>query len=261
MAANVKNNLANLRPDLVAQWAEENGELRPDKFSLGSKQKIWWKCPLDHKWQTSIQARTRAIKPTGCPYCAGKNVWKGFNDLATLHPELIGEWSMMIRTRIKNQECPYCKRFKKQVEREKEQKAYKAFDQFMSEIQENILRFYIDRSGIKMLENSHDQTGIALQFYFTDVNGAIEMPSTHDRKVTGRKVENVKNALCRKNGIKMFRILEADDVEYDDCICIQRKDRSIESYQEALQTAFDLLELEIEVDVKNDWNAIIKSYL
>lgn len=27
-----------------------------------------------------------------CPYCSGLKVWRGFNDLATKHPELVLEW-------------------------------------------------------------------------------------------------------------------------------------------------------------------------
>jgi hypothetical protein len=44
-----------------------------------------WVCTLKHKYESLISERKRG---KGCPYCAGRKVWKGFNDLATTHPEL-----------------------------------------------------------------------------------------------------------------------------------------------------------------------------
>ena len=34
------------------------------------------------------------IKGHRCPYLSGRKVWKGFNDLATTHPELATEWHL-----------------------------------------------------------------------------------------------------------------------------------------------------------------------
>ncbi len=44
-----------------------------------------WVCKLKHKYESRITERKRG---KGCPYCAGRKVWKGFNDLATTHPKL-----------------------------------------------------------------------------------------------------------------------------------------------------------------------------
>jgi hypothetical protein len=47
--------------------------------------KMSWRCNLAHVYESVI---TERIRGKGCPYCAGRKVWKGFNDLATTHPEL-----------------------------------------------------------------------------------------------------------------------------------------------------------------------------
>ena len=43
-----------------------------------------------HEWRAEIVDRTRGTN--GCPYCAGKKVLEGFNDLATLEPQVAAEW-------------------------------------------------------------------------------------------------------------------------------------------------------------------------
>lgn len=85
-----ETDLATLRPDLAAQWdRERNGKLVPEQVSPGSIKKVWWLCELGHSYQSCVYSRADG---TGCPYCAGRKVWPGFNDLATTHPHLVQEW-------------------------------------------------------------------------------------------------------------------------------------------------------------------------
>lgn len=77
-------------PALVLQWhPTKNGSLVPSDASAGSSQKAWWLCELGHSWEAVISSRT---KGNGCPYCANRIVLPGFNDLATLYPELAKQW-------------------------------------------------------------------------------------------------------------------------------------------------------------------------
>ena len=57
--------------------------------TAGSGRKITWRCARGHEWQAKILNRTAA--GSGCPYCANKKALKGFNDLASLHPNLANE--------------------------------------------------------------------------------------------------------------------------------------------------------------------------
>ncbi len=53
-------------PQLVTEWHERN--IKPiSEYTPGSGYKAWWKCKLDHEWQTSIKNRTYG--GTGCPVC------------------------------------------------------------------------------------------------------------------------------------------------------------------------------------------------
>ena len=62
----------------------------PKLFIAQSKHKKPWKCPLGHIYETAIGSRT-GLRTSGCPYCKNKKLLKGYNDLATTHPELAKE--------------------------------------------------------------------------------------------------------------------------------------------------------------------------
>ena len=86
-----ETDLATLRPDLMEQWDFEKNTLKPDEITIASHDKVWWRCDLGHSWKAVVFSRTRE-RGAGCPYCTGRLVLPGFNDLATLKPKLAEEW-------------------------------------------------------------------------------------------------------------------------------------------------------------------------
>jgi hypothetical protein len=122
------NDLATTHPELAAQadgWD-------PTTLIAGSHKKVGWKCKHGHNWNAAVGNRAIGL---GCPVCAGKAVLKGFNDLATTHPELAAQadgwdpttltagsstnkvqwlcahghnWKSLIRDRSRGIGCPYC---------------------------------------------------------------------------------------------------------------------------------------------------------
>ena len=88
------NDFETTNPELMQEWFwEENNKegVDPSTFSSGSSRLAWWKCKkCGNTWRTSVSNRTRIH--SGCPYCANLKVKKGFNDLATLRPDLAKEW-------------------------------------------------------------------------------------------------------------------------------------------------------------------------
>ena len=78
---------------LMAEWDWDKNNalgLVPQALTLGSNKKAWWECCKGHEWQASIVDRN---KGSGCPYCIGKKVLVGYNDLTTANPELAKEWN------------------------------------------------------------------------------------------------------------------------------------------------------------------------
>lgn len=84
------NDLATVYPRLAAEWSDRNYPLTANMVTACVNRKVWWKCSKGHEWNTLISTRAGGSK---CPYCSGILLLKGFNDFATIHPELAVEWS------------------------------------------------------------------------------------------------------------------------------------------------------------------------
>ncbi|MFR1233439.1 MAG: zinc-ribbon domain-containing protein [Evtepia gabavorous] len=79
---------------LARQWDQErNGALTPQQVSPYSNRAVWWRCGLGHSWHAAISTRAWG---SDCPYCAGRKVLAGFNDLATRYPELAQTWDPVL---------------------------------------------------------------------------------------------------------------------------------------------------------------------
>jgi len=138
-----ENDLRTVNPALANEWNfEKNNGLTPMDVLPNSNKKVWWKCRKGHEWQAPINGRNAG---RGCPYCSGRNVIKGKNDLQTINPTLAKdwnyeknngltpadvmpnsdkkvwwicdkghEWQAIIGNRNKGNGCPYCSGRKKQ---------------------------------------------------------------------------------------------------------------------------------------------------
>ena len=84
------NSLAAQFPEVAALWhPTKNGELTPEMFSPHSNISVWWLGKCGHEWDNPITVMTRG---SGCPYCHGQRVLKGFNDLETVYPDIATQW-------------------------------------------------------------------------------------------------------------------------------------------------------------------------
>lgn len=85
-----QNSLGHVYPEITEIWhPTKNGELTPYMFSPHSKTVVWWKGKCGHEWDNPIDVVSRGQR---CPYCTGQRVLKGFNDLATIKPEIAKQW-------------------------------------------------------------------------------------------------------------------------------------------------------------------------
>jgi very-short-patch-repair endonuclease len=86
-----EHSLLKTHPELSNEWDnEKNYPLRPENFSYGAGNKIWWLCQSGHSFQATINHRT-GKKPTGCPQCSGR-VASNENNLLKLFPLVAKEW-------------------------------------------------------------------------------------------------------------------------------------------------------------------------
>ena len=77
-------------PELMEEWDwEKNGRTDPAKLAPSSGRKVWWTGKCGHSWQAPPSNR---VYGSSCPYCSGRAVLPGFNDLAATHPQIASEW-------------------------------------------------------------------------------------------------------------------------------------------------------------------------
>lgn len=131
-----ENSIASVCPEILKYWDyDKNGKITPEQITHASMKKIHLKCGIGHEWESVVS--NFASRPR-CPYCSGRKVWPGFNDLFTTNPELIpfwsknntidptmikngcnskalwvcpncgGEYDMKVSDKVKTPGCPYC---------------------------------------------------------------------------------------------------------------------------------------------------------
>ena len=82
------NDLATTHPHLVAGWHPTRNDRNPQDVTKGSEHRAWWVCQKGHEWEATICNRVSGFQ---CPYCSGRRVLAGYNDLLTHYPALAGE--------------------------------------------------------------------------------------------------------------------------------------------------------------------------
>jgi DNA-directed RNA polymerase subunit RPC12/RpoP len=123
-----RDSLSTTHPELAMQASGWD----PSTITSGSERVVLWRCAKAHIWEATVSSRVRG---SSCPYCTGRIVLAGFNDLLTEFPLLAREaygwdpttvtpkskkkrdwkcqqghvWSAEIRSRaIIGAGCPFC---------------------------------------------------------------------------------------------------------------------------------------------------------
>ena len=119
------NDLATTRPDLAVDALFD-----PTTVTQFSSKKRPWRCAKGHQWTATVSNRSAG---NDCPICAGQAVLAGYNDLATVNPDLAAEaefdattvtagsrqilpwrcslghgWRASVSNRAKGRGCPFC---------------------------------------------------------------------------------------------------------------------------------------------------------
>ena len=212
-----KNDLETTNPALAKEWNyEKNGRLTPVEVMPNSGQRLWWKCDVGHEWQARIADRN---KGNGCPYCSGRKVLTGYNDLQTVSPVLSREWNYekngslkpdaftansnkkvwwkcrkghewqsTISHRNSGQGCPVCN-----------SERHTSFPEYA-------LVYYLRIYGLEVI-HQYKEKGYELDVYIPSQKTAIEYDGYrwHKNQV---KQDLLKNSKCVKDGISLYRIRE-----------------------------------------------------
>lgn len=69
--------------------------------------------------------------------------------------------------------------------------------------------YYFDKAGYELMEQDDSIIGVGLEFYCKALNVAVILSRPFHETIHGHRIENAKNDLCRKNNIRLIRILAA----------------------------------------------------
>lgn len=222
------NDLLSVDPKLAKSWSPKN-TIKPSSVSPSSNMEVIWVCENGHEWSARVADRTEGH---GCPYCAGHRVWKGFNDLATTHPDLISEWSdknkdlspetityknrtnvwwhcskcgneyqAVVYTRAKGHICPFCiageiNRLRK--ERLAERKIHKDFEYLLPQL---AVIYYAGQRNLKVIPDSEEPVGIPVTARIPSLSLIIDICRS-DRE------RHAKELICNINRIRYVYLPE-----------------------------------------------------
>ena len=215
------NDLQTVCPDVAKSWSPKNSK-KPTEVSPSSNMEVLWICDKGHEWSARVADRTEGH---GCPYCAGHRVWKGFNDLATTHPDLLLEWSekntispetitykyrsmvwwhcnkcggdyqASVYSKSKGRICPLCIANELKRIRDKRMAVKRIAKDFEYLLPQLAVIYYAGKRGIKVVPDSEDPVGISVTAKIPSLNLIIDVCDSNREK-------QVKELVCRINNIR-----------------------------------------------------------
>ncbi len=271
-------------PHLLKEWDYEKNQVSPNEVACTSHQKYWWICERGHSYNMSAADKFRGY---GCPYCSGKRVLKGFNDLESHNPELLAEWDYEKNT-IKPSEITYgsnrtvwwkCQNCGRSYQLSVQEKRYKknkyctiCKKQIGSSIPEQTVYYYVQKVFTDAINGYRDNALLgkkALDIYIPSIKVAIEYDGRawHDNQ--SRDIQ--KAEILASEGISLIRLRETGAPEINDNahIILVQRNKNEDDYLFLQKPIEELLQLLCKdhgvsvpkVDIENDISGITSGFL
>lgn len=268
--------LADEHPELAVEWhPTRNLPCTPYDYTSHSKAMIVWHCSkCGHDWEATIN--NRVGRSSGCPVCAGKVIKSGYNDLATLNPELAAEWhptkNLPLTPQIVGASsnknvwwiCRFGHEYRCRIfDRKKGVGCSECSKRFQTSMAEQTIRYYIEQHFDKVLSGYRPSylEGTELDIFIPVLQVGIEFDGQRYHNRVSRDLK--KDALCTKNGIKLIRIREPG------CPVIEREDPTIslqdlsdDSLTNAIRKLLNIIGIKevFDIDVAKDKQRIISFF-
>ncbi len=263
----------NNRNDLIGEWDySKNENLTPDKVSAWSHKKIWWKCSKGHTWPALVSSRSRGL---GCPYCSGQRVWVGYNDLATVKPDIAKEWDYERNGELTPNDvsissgkkvwwkCPKGHRWQAVIANRSKGCGCRVCQTEMQTSFPEQAVFYYVKKAFPDAENRNNVVleGRELDIYIPSQRIGIEFDGStwHKNIVNDEK----KDDMCAKKGITLYRIRDAEcpalkpnHMVYEIKLDSYRDD----SLEKAINSLLLQLKKRLDVCIERDRNKILEQF-
>ena len=280
-----KRSLAVKYPEVAKEWDyKRNGNLTPEMVNSGSHMKVWWLLPYDDpdtgkhhefEWPSLIKSRTSGI---GCPYLSGRAVWSGFNDLATLYPEIAKEWHPTKNGNLKPTDvtagcnkkvfwvCPIGHTYKSAIcERtHRNSNCSICAKENRTSFPEQAIYYYVKQIFHDAINNNTEilDSKKELDIYIPSIHTAIEYDGKRWHENTKKDI--TKNCECANKKLFLIRIREEgcpDMEENANLKIIKCIKNDMNSLSETIHKIGKLLDTKFDVDIKRDQAAIYSQYI
>ena len=272
-----ENDLMSVDSPLLKEWKyDRNGRLTPSDFKEHSARKIWWKCKKGHEWCSSISDRSRG---DGCPYCSGKRVLVGFNDLAHINPYIAKEWNYekngnkipqkyTCKSGIKVWwKCEKGHEWKTSISnRSRGDGCPKCNSGIRTSFPEQAIYFYVKKIYPDAVNRCTDvlPNGMEIDIFIPSINVGIEYDGSVWHESDKALEKEVKKYIeCKRNDIFLIRVKEkGGNARENSCDVMLRIDDSFnnEAYSSLFMQLSKYIKIPNEIDVKNDRVHIQENY-
>lgn len=279
------NILPTTHPELAEQWhPTKNGNLKPTDVTAGSNKKVWWRHWCDHteSWHEWKRAVCEESHYAACPFCTGRKVLPGFNDLATTHPELAAEWHPTLNGDLKPSQisygsekkawwlCPKCNRAWKaspnsRTNRPMLRSCPNCPSEWGTSFPEQALYFYLNKELSCKIEN-RAKVNLAgrieeLDIWIPRLNTAFEWDGLFFHAKRAEK-DNEKDIQAAKAGIRLIRIVETTDERKNDekIYCNVRKKKAANIEKAIIEALKRVDRQNPDIDLKRDGVQILARY-
>ena len=262
------NDLETLHPQIASEWNyEKNNGKVPSDYKPQSNKEVWWTCKRKHDYPAVIAARV--TRDQGCPICCNRQVLVGYNDLATIRPEIAAQWDYE-----KNEDLtPYdvtvgstkdvwwiC-----EVGHSWPAKVYSRCSQNTGcsvcnstrqrSFPEASIIFYLSQIFDEVEANAHFDwlPNMEIDIFLPDQRIGIEYDGSAWHK--NAEKDNRKNAICRENDVRLIRMREPRCPEIDG-ESIMLPSFSKDDLEDGLNALFEILGVSFDVNLKRDENDI-----
>lgn len=272
-----ENDLMSVDSPLLKEWNyDRNGRLTPSDFKEHSARKIWWKCKKGHEWCSSISDRSRG---DGCPYCSGKRVLVGFNDLAHINPYIAKEWNYekngnkipqkyTCKSGIKVWwKCEKGHEWKTSISnRSRGDGCPKCNSGIRTSFPEQAIYFYVKKIYPDAVNRCTDvlPNGMEIDIFIPSINVGVEYDGSVWHESDKALEKEVKKYIeCKRNDIFLLRVKEkGGNARENSCDVMLRIDDSFnnEAYSSLFMQLSKYIKIPNEIDVKNDRVHIQENY-
>lgn len=276
------NDLNSICPEVAKEWHPiKNGKMTPNQVLASNSKKYWWICNKGHEYQAILNSRVnKGKRKTGCPFCAGKRVLKGFNDIATIRPEIVSEWNVQKNGGILPSEiiagahskywwiCPVGHEYQASPENRTKGKMTNCpicAKQNQTSFPEQAIFYYL-KQVFADAENRYLYEGREIDIFIPSIRVGIEYDGKFFHTEETKKRDSDKAQLLANAGIRLIRVKEYIGnirEEKEDLIWVNEREKQEDNIEYALERIFELLKLsdcQITLDVNRDRIDIMNQY-